>query len=423
MGWHGTDDTQRQAAPADPGRRRLFAGLAGLAAALGLPRNGARAQRPEHAPFRPGMAVGARPYGLPSPFQRGVVRRWLNWMLPSRLTNVAFTPLADLEGVITPNGLHFERSHAGTPVIDPARFRLKVHGLVERPLAFTLDDLKRLPAVSRLHFIECAGNNSLNWKRPQVNAVQFTHGMLSCSEWTGVRLMDVLTLCGLKVGARWLLAEGADGAAYARSVPRALWDEALLVFAQNGEALRPEQGFPLRLLAPGTEGSLNVKWLHRIEVGDAPWLTREETARYADLQDDGKARLFTLIQEVNSVITLPCPERPLKAHGPQRLSGLAWSGHGRVKAVDISFDGGRNWRSARLEEPVLPKCLTRFHLPFDWRGEELLLQSRAVDEKGNVQPTYAENLRVKSANQVYHNNSITTWRVMPNGEVRHVRVD
>ena len=423
MGWRRTGDTRQQAAPADPGRRRLFAGLASLAAVLGLSRTPTRAEEAAHAPFQPGMPVGARPYGRPSPFQAGVVRRWLKGMLPSRLTNVAFTPLAELEGIITPNGLHFERSHAGTPHIDPAHFRLKVHGLVERPLAFTIDELKRLPTVSRLHFIECAGNNSLNWQRPTVNAVQFTHGMLSCSEWTGVRLMDVLRLCGLKEGAQWLLAESADGAAYARSVPRALWGEALLAFAQNGEALRPEQGFPLRLLVPGTEGSLNVKWLHRLEVGDRPWLTREETARYADLQDDGMARLFTLVQEVNSVITRPCPENPLRAHGPQRLSGLAWSGYGRITAVDVSFDGGNTWQPARLEEPVLPKCLTRFQLPFDWRGEELLLQSRAVDEKGNVQPTYAENLRVKSAHQVYHNNSITTWRVMRSGEVRHVRLE
>ncbi len=424
--------TETLGKPENPGRRRWLArlGVSGAAMALGLlpPRTGRAAQggagddTVQHAPFQPGMPVGEHPYGAPSPFMRGVVRRWLRGMLPSRLTNVAFTPLAELEGIITPNGLHFERSHAGTPHIDPARFSLKVHGLVDRPLAFSIDDLKRLPVVSRFHFIECAGNNSLNWRRPTTNAVQFTHGMLSCSEWTGVRLRDVLHLCGLKPGARWLLAEGADGAAYARSVPRELWDEALLAFAQNGEALRPEQGFPLRLLTPGAEGSLNVKWLHRLEVGDKPWLTREETARYADLQDDGTARLFTLVQEVNSVITLPCPEKPLRKHGTHRLSGLAWSGHGRIAAVDISFDGGRNWQPAQLEEPVLPKCLTRFHLPFTWRGEEMLLQSRAVDEKGNVQPTHAENLRVKSAKQVYHNNSITTWRVMPDGEVRHVRL-
>ncbi len=429
MKWRREQTGADNVAPDNPGRRRWLArlGLSGAAAALGLPTTrgaGAAedAQKALHAPFAPGMPVGERPYGLPSPFMRGVVRRWLRGMLPSRLSNVAFTPLADLEGIVTPNGLHFERSHAGTPTIDPARHRLAVHGLVERPLAFSLDDLKRLPAISRFHFIECAGNNSMNWRRPAVNAVQFTHGMLACAQWTGVRLMDVLRLCGLKPGARWLLAEGADGAAYARSVPRELWDEALIVYAQNGEALRPEQGFPLRLLVPGAEGSLNVKWLHRLEVGDKPWLTREETARYADLQEDGTARLFTLVQEVNSVITLPCPEKPLAAHGPQRLSGLAWSGHGRIVAVDVSLDGGHNWQPARLEEPVLPKCLTRFHLPFTWRGEELLLQSRAVDEKGNVQPTYGENLRAKSAKQVYHNNSITTWRVMPSGEVRHVRL-
>ena len=371
--------------------------------------------------FRPGRPAG-RPYGQPSPFERGVVRRWLSWMLPSRLSSASFTPLAALEGIITPNGLHFERHHAGVPDIDPARFRLRVHGLVNTPLSFSLDDLKRLPRVSRIHFLECAGNGAINWRRPQVNAVQFSHGLLSCSEWTGVRLRDVLALCGLRQEARWLLAEGADGVAYARSVPRRLWNDALLVFAQNGEALRPEQGYPLRLLIPGTEGALNVKWLHRLEVGDAPWLTREETARYADLQDDGRARLFTLVQEVNSVITAPCPENPLTRHGPQQLSGIAWSGYGRIEAVDVSLDGGVNWRPARLEEPVLPKCLTRFRLPFAWHGQELLLQSRAVDEAGNVQPSYEENLRTKSINQAYHNNSIITWQVLSTGEVRHVRV-
>ena len=386
--------------------------------------NGAKgtAAKALHAPFQPGVPAGEKPYGAPSPFARGLVRRWLRGMLPSPLSRASFTPLAELEGIITPNGLVFERHHGGAPHIDPARFRLAVHGLMARPMAFTLDDLKRLDSVSRIHFLECAGNNSMSWGGPRLNAVQFTHGLLSCCEWTGVRLWDVLRLCGVRDNARWLLAEGADGVAYARSVPRELWDEALLVFAQNGEPLRPEQGFPLRLLVPGAEGSLNVKWLHRLKVGDEPWLTREETARYADLQDDGRARLFTLVQEANSVITLPCPEKPLTQHGRQRLSGIAWSGHGRITAVDVSFDGGVNWRPARLEEPVLPKCLTRFSLPFEWNGEELLLQSRAVDEQGNVQPTYEEMLKVKSARQVYHNNAITTWRVLSSGKVRHVRL-
>ncbi len=423
-------------APApSPSRRAWLKGLlAGLAGALGGAAAARAAERtsatgggsaeavPEHAPFLPGRPAGAVPYGRPSPFVQGVVRRWLRGMLPSPLSRSSFTPLAALEGIITPNGLVFERHHGGAPSIDPARFSLAVHGAVARPMRFSLDDLKRLPTVSRIHFLECAGNNSLNWKEPAANAVQFTHGLLSCCEWTGVPLMEVLRLCGARRRARWLLAEGADGVAYARSVPRHLWKDALLVFAQNGEALRPEQGFPLRLVVPGTEGSLNVKWLHRLKLGRKPWLTREETARYADLQGDGKARLFTLVQEVNSVILRPCPENPLKRHGRQRLSGIAWSGHGRISAVEVSFDGGVNWLPTRLEEPVLPKCLTRFSLPFDWHGEELLLQSRAVDEKGNVQPTYAEMLKVKSANQVYHNNAITTWQVMESGEARHVRL-
>ncbi len=432
MKWRGQHDDKHAAANGLSRRWLLRLGLPGMAAAMTSLLGRAGRAAPDASggfpsisaaggAFRPGRPAGV-PYGAPSPHESGVVRRWLKWMLPSRLSNASFTPLAALEGIITPNGLHFERHHAGVPDIDPATFRLRVHGLVDRPLAFSLEDLKRLPRISRTHFLECAGNGAVSWRRPQVNAVQFTHGLLSCCEWTGVRLQDVLALCGVREGAAWLLAEGADGVAYARSVPREMWDEALLVFAQNGEALRPEQGYPLRLLIPGTEGALNVKWLHRLELGDAPWLTREETARYADLQDDGRARLFTLVQEVNSVITTPSPENGLRRHGQQQISGIAWSGHGRIRAVDVSLDGGVNWRPARLEEPVLPRCLTRFRLPFAWRGEELLLQSRAVDEAGNVQPTYEENLKVKSARQVYHNNSITTWRVMPTGEVRHVRL-
>ncbi len=410
-------------------RRRLLRGGGWLAmfAALSSVSRGT-AGEVAGAPLPNGMhpmgeGVDAAPYGLPSPFERRVARRWLRWLFPTTESAVNFTPLADLEGIITPNGLHFSRHHAGAPHIDPAHHRLLVHGMVERPMTFTLADLKRLPAVSRFHFLECAGNGAMIWRRPTVNAVQYSHGMLSCCQWTGARLLDVLRICGLKEGARWLLAESADAAGYARSVPRELWEEALLVFAQNGEALRPEQGYPLRLFIPGAEGAISVKWLHRLEVGDKPWLTREETARYADLTPDGRARLFTLVQEVKSVITSPSPERPLRARGEHQLSGLAWSGHGRIVGVDVSFDGGVNWRPAELESPVLPKCLTRFRLPFEWRGEELLLQSRAVDETGNVQPTYAENLRVKNDNAIYHNNSIITWQVMKSGEVRHVRLD
>ena len=382
----------------------------------------ARAEVPP-AMTRPGRGVDAAPYGLPSPHEKSVVRRLLPRMFSTPLSAVSFTPLADLEGVITPNGLHFVRHHAGAPDIAPQSHRLLIHGLVKRPTIFRLDDLRRFPIHSRICFIECAGNGAPRWRGPTVNAVRFTHGMLSCSEWTGVRLMDVLEYCGLQDGAAWLLTEGADAAGFARSLPLELAEEALLAFAQNGEAIRPEQGYPLRLVVPGVEGAAHVKWLHRIEVGDKPWMTREETARYADLRPDGKADLFTFVQEVNSVITSPSPERPLPGKGVHQLSGLAWSGHGLITAVDVSFDGGMNWRPARLQQPVLPKSLTRFRLPVNWRGEQWLLQSRAVDEKGNVQPTLAANRRLKGETGIYHNNSITTWRVAKDGTVRHVEVD
>jgi len=371
-----------------------------------------------------GAGVDAHPYGMPSAHEKRVVRRYLPWMNATTESSVSFTPLAALEGIITPNGLHFARHHAGAPDIAPCAHRLLIHGLVRRELVFTLEDLRRFPIVSRFHFLECAGNGALQWRGPQSNAVQFTHGMISCCQWTGVRLGDVLRHCGLKDGAQWLLCESADGAGYARSLPLArAMDDCLLAFAQNGEALRPEQGYPLRLLVPGCEGAASIKWLARIEVGDAPWMTREETARYSDLLPSGKARLFTLEQQVNSVITHPSPENPLRGKGAQQISGLAWSGRGRIRAVDVSFDGGVSWREAALEEPVLPKCLTRFRLPFDWDGKEMLIQSRAMDETGEVQPTYAQNIATKGETGIYHNNSITTWQVARSGEATHVRLD
>lgn len=406
-------------------RRMLMqaAGLGALSAGAGGSALAAAPGRPEAARGL-GAPVNARPYGLPSAHEAAVVRRVLPWMNPTRESTVSFTPLAALEGVITPNGLHFERHHAGAPDIAPRDHRLLVHGLVERPLVFTMDDLRRFPRHSRFHFLECAGNGALEWRKPQSSAVQFTHGMLSCCQWTGVLLRDVLNACGLKREAAWLLCESADGAGYARSLPlkRAL-DDCLLVFAQNGEALRPGQGYPLRLLVPGCEGAASVKWLSRIEVGDEPWMTREETARYSDLLPDGRARLFTLEMEANSVITDPSPENPLKGRGPRQLSGLAWSGRGRITAVDVSFDGGVNWRPAMLEEPVMPKCLTRFRLPFKWDGGEMLLQSRATDETGYTQPTRAQNVRARGETSIYHNNSITTWQVAESGEVTHVQLD
>ena len=263
-----------------------------------------------------GPGVASKAYGQPSPFEKQVIRRFLPWIQASREASISFTPLQDLHGTITPNGLFFERHHAGVPQIVPREHRLVIHGMVKQPLVFTVEDLMRYPSVSRIHFIECAGNGAMEQRGALNNAVQFTHGMLSCSEWTGVPLKLLLEEAGLRKGAKWLLAEGADAAALARSFPldKAL-DDALLVYAQNGERLRPEQGYPLRLLLPGWEGVANVKWLRRIEVGDRPWETREETSTYTDLLPSGKARQFTFIQEAKSVITSPCPEHPMPGKG------------------------------------------------------------------------------------------------------------
>jgi sulfane dehydrogenase subunit SoxC len=366
----------------------------------------------------PGRGVGSSPYGMPSRFESGVVRR-VTEHAPTNLSSWSFTPLDRLTGIITPNGLVFERHHAGIPDIDPDQHRLAIHGLVERPLVMTMDDILRLPAVSQIRFLECAGNGYTEVLRmPRSKTVQFSHGLLSCCEWTGVALSTVLGEAGLMPEAKWVLAEGADAAAMARSIPieKAL-DDTLLVYAQNGEMLRPEQGYPLRLLVPGFEGNLSIKWLRRLKVGRQPWHTRDETSKYTDLMPDGTVRQFTFVMEAKSVITRPSGGHILKAHGFHEISGLAWSGRGRIARVDVSTDGGRNWQRARLDEPILPKALTRFRLPWKWQGAPALLQSRAIDESGYVQPTREQLIASRGTNSEDHFNALHTWRVDGNGEV------
>lgn len=374
---------------------------------------------------RLGRGVVSVPYGSPSRFEAHVVRRNVPWLTADAVSSVSFTPLHELSGIITPNGLVFERYHAGVPEIPPQEHRLLLHGLVERPLVFTMDDLMRFPSVSAIHFLECPANGGMEWRGAQMEASQFTHGMVSCCEWTGVQLSVLLQEAGVKPEGKWLLAEGADGAGMTRSIPmeKAL-DDSILAYAQNGEKLRPEQGYPLRLLNPGWEGNTSVKWLRRIKVGDSPWHHREETSKYTDLMADGKARRFTWVMEANSVILNPCPEKPWTnaRKGKMHLSGLAWSGRGRIKAVDISDDGGANWRRATLEGTALPKCLTRFSMPYEWSGKPLLLQSRAMDETGYVQPTLAQLRKVRGVESIYHKNAIQTWGVGEDGAVRNVQL-
>jgi len=371
-----------------------------------------------------GEGVAVRPYGKPSKFEKDVVRRDVEWLTASRESSVSFTPLHELEGIITPNGLCFERHHGGVADVDPADHRLMIHGLVERPLMLSLDELKRYPRVNRIHFMECAANSGMEWRGAQLNGCQFTHGMIHCVQYTGVSLRTLLEETGVKANGKWLLVEGADSASMDRSLPieKAL-DDCIIAYKMNGEALYPEQGYPMRLVVPGWQGNLWVKWLRRIEVGDQPWHTREETSKYTDLLPSGKARRFTWVMDAKSVITSPSPQAPIRhGKGFTIVSGLAWSGNGKVKRVDVSLDGGRNWWPARIDGPVLDKALTRFYYEFDWNGEPLLLQSRVQDETGYVQPSKAELRKVRGYNSIYHNNAIQTWHVQANGEVENVEV-
>ncbi len=370
-----------------------------------------------------GAGVVDRPYGVPSTFESDVIRRDVPWLTASRESSVSFTPLQSMHGIITPNGLFFERYHAGRVDVDPHQHRLMIHGLVERPLVLTMDDIMRFPAVSRIHFLECPANGGMEWREAQLNSLQFTHGMIGCAEWTGVPLSTLLDETGLKKEAKWVLVEGADGARMNRSVPlEKCLDDCLVVYGQNGEALRPEQGYPLRLLVPGWQGNISVKWLRRIKVGDQPWFSREETSKYTELMPDGKSRGFTWVNDAKSVVTFPCPEKPVTAPGLYEIRGLAWSGQGKVRQVDVSVDGGVNWSGAQLHEPVLSKALTRFSLPWRWDGRPALVQSRVVDDTGYVQPTIAQLRRVRGTNAIYHNNSIQTWQVKPDGSVFDVQL-
>ena len=414
--------------PASAERRGLLtlgAALAGSAVVGHLPAQAADPSPPGEAPWSQVLGPGVvdRPYGQPSQFVKDVIRRNVPWLTASRESSVSFSPLQDQPGIITANGLFFERHHGGRANVDPQQHRLMIHGLVERPLLLTMEDIQRFPSVSRIHFIECPANGGMEWRAAQLNSLQFTHGMVSCAEWTGVKLSTLLDEVGLKKEARWALVEGADAAHMDRSLPiEKCLDDCLVVYGQNGEALRPEQGFPLRLIVPGWQGNVNIKWLRRIQIGDQPWFTREETSKYTELMPDGSSRGFTWFIYGKSVITFPCPERPLRGPGIYEIRGFAWSGKGRISHVDVSFDGGVNWERAQLQDPVLSKALTRFTREWRWDGKPALLQSRAVDETGFVQPTISELRAVRGINAIYNNNSIQTWQVKADGSVFNVQL-
>ena len=334
----------------------------------------------------------------------------------------AFTPHHLTHGTITPSGLHFEVNHHGIPDIDPDRHELVIHGMVERPMKFGLEQLENLTTETHNYFLECAGNSGRLWgAEPMQATLDLTHGLLSGSEWTGVPVSALLDRTGVREGASWLIVEGADAGSVYRSVPldAALRDSMVAIY-QNGERLRPGQGYPMRLLNPGLEGNTNIKWLRSIRVTDRPAMARFETSTYSDLMPDGKALQFTLPMEVKSVITRPSNANALPQPGVYEVTGLAWSGQGRITRVDVSADGGRTWAEAALQEPVLSKMLTRFRIPWKWDGGPATLQSRAVDDTGRVQPTRQELIAARGRNARYHFNGIHSWGVQDDGSISHV---
>lgn len=376
-----------------------------------------------------GQPVAARGYGQPSEWEKNLQRRQSPGLTRVPQSSVSFAPLQGLFGIITPSGLHFERHHQGWWDVDPSQHRLMINGsderMLKRPTVFSMDELMRLPSVSRMHFIECGANTGMEWGNVAVPTVQYTHGMLSCSEFTGVPLRTLLEMCGADLKrAKFVLAEGADGSGMTRTIPMSmvLDGQVLVAYGQNGEMLRPENGYPLRLVVPGVQGVSWVKYLRRIELGDMPYATKDESIHYVDLLPDGTHRQYTSIQEVKSVITSPSGGQVLLEKGFHTITGLAWSGRGKVKRVDVSVDGGKNWKPARLEGPVLSKCLTRFNTDFVWDGKPAFFQSRAVDDTGQIQPTYGELRKVRASRSIYHNNAIQSWALAENGEVGNVQL-
>jgi sulfane dehydrogenase subunit SoxC len=402
--------------------RRLF--LQGGAAALaGATLLTARAAPPDTPAWMKAPGAPMSAYGQRSPHE-GAVQRAVNATPGTTGTGGSRTPLEAIEGIITPSSLHFERHHSGVPDIAPDQHQVLIHGLVERSLIFSMDALARYPMVSRIHFLECSGNSAANnnAEAPQQTAGGI-HGLVSCSDWTGVPLSILLDEAGVKPEGKWLLAEGADAAAMSRSVPMAkAMDDAVLALYQNGERIRPEQGYPVRLFLPGYEGNMNVKWLRRIKVTAEPTMTKDETSKYSDLQPNGRSLLFTFPMEVKSVITSPSGMQTMQGPGLYQVSGLAWSGFGRIRRVEVSADGGKSFAEAALDGPVLPQAVTRFRMPWRWDGSPSVLMSRAIDETGAVQPTRAALIATRGASFRYHYNAIQSWSVAAAGAVSNVYV-
>lgn len=371
-----------------------------------------------------GDGVDATPYGLPIKYEGGVVRRNVEWLTADQVSSINFTPIHALDGTITPQGCAFERHHSGAIDLSKKNYRLMINGLVDTPLVFTYEDLERFPRENHIYFCECAANTGMEWAGAQLNGVQFTHGMIHNMEYTGVPLRLLLEEAGYDTTGKWVFVEGADASSNGRSIPmdKAL-DDVLVAFKANGEALRKEHGYPVRLVVPGWEGNMWVKWIRRIEVTNSPVESREETSKYTDTLSDGVSRKWTWAMDAKSVVTSPSPQAPIRhGSGPLVVTGLAWSGHGRITRVDVSKDGGKTWETARLAKPGERMALTRFYLDINWDGSEMLLQSRAMDENGYVQPTKTQLRDVRGLNSIYHNNCIQTWWVRENGEAENVEV-
>ena len=341
-------------------------------------------------------------------------------LTPTGITSgSALTPHHSLRGSITPADLHFQRHHNGIPVIDPARYALTVHGLVDRPLVFTLDELKRFPSVTRVYCVECSGNGGAAYRAPKPDMTpQVVDGLTSNSEWTGVPVSTLLKAAGAQRAGTWVLAESGDAAVMLRSVPIAkMMDDALVVYAQNGEAVRPANGYPARLLLPGYEGNMCVKWLRRLKVVDQPSMSREETSKYTDPLPDGTSRQFSFVLDAKSIITSPAYPERLAGAGWWPVRGIAWSGRGKITRVDVSVNGGQSWTAASLIGDIHSCAHTRFEHLWQWDGKPAVIMSRAVDETGYVQPTVEVYKRVRGNATSYHHNAIRSWNVSDNGTV------
>lgn len=408
-------------------RRRFLkegAALAGLAVGGGAirPASGQSpgTETPEAHP------KDTRGYGERSRFEKSV--RWPvkgDWDKPETCFNPARSPLQDLTGIITPSSLHYYID-ASTPYplpdIDPQKHRFLIEGLVDRPLIFSVAELKLLPSVSRIHFLQCvvgtvADRNFIEFRE----TAGLTHGSSSCSEWTGVLLSLLLKEAGVQKGARYIVSEGGERPRRAYSIPleKAL-DDVFVAYGQNGEALRPEQGYPVRLVVPGWQGHFSTKWLRRIKVGDQPFSGNQAAgAPRATLGPDGTLSSVDSPLPPVSVITFPSGGQRVPGRGLYEISGLAWCGAGVVRRMEVSTDGGRTWKDAQLQEPVFPKAHTRFRLAWNWDGEETVLQSRCTDAGGQVEQTIAEIRRERGDNPDNWGHAPATWKVTREGDVHN----